>query len=55
MSSCLKCKCITCEKRSTCQYHDACALGVNGQITRDYINECKDYVYSKEADDYFSH
>ena len=55
MKDCLKCKCITCEKISSCQYHSAYAIGVNGQITRDYVDECKDYVYSKELDDYINH
>lgn len=55
MSNCSICKCTSCEKIKTCQYHKPCAIGESGQITKDYVDECKDYVYSKEIDDYINH
>ena len=52
MHDCTKCKCLTCERIGKCTYHDLCSVD-NGQ-TKEYVKECKDYIYSKENDKYFN-
>ena len=52
MCNCIKCKCITCKNVDTCGYHRLCSAD-NGQ-TQGYVKECKDYIYSKENDEYIN-